>query len=93
MHTIWRHFRAIALAALIAGAADAQTVGTIVVAHGGDSIWNGLVKQGVAMVQASGPIEVSFLMGPEAARTRFQDAVSRLMTKGVAEIAVVPLGR
>ena len=43
------------------------------------------------MVQASGPIEVSFLMGPEAARTRFQDAVSRLMTKGVAEIAVVPL--
>jgi sirohydrochlorin cobaltochelatase len=91
MNTIWRHLRAIVVVGLISGNVEAQTVGTIVVAHGGDSVWNGLVKQGVAMVQRTGPIEVSFLMGPEAQRTRFQDAVSRLLNQGAKEIAVVPL--
>jgi sirohydrochlorin ferrochelatase len=43
------------------------------------------------MVKDAGPVEVSFLMGPEAATTRFQDAVGRLMNKGAEEIAVVPL--
>lgn len=91
MITVSRHLKAIIACSLIAGAANAQQVGTIVVAHGGDSLWNGLVKQGVAMVSADGPIEVSFLMGPEAAKTRFQDAVGRLTSKGVKEIVVVPL--
>jgi sirohydrochlorin cobaltochelatase len=91
MNKIWRHLRAIVVVGLISGNVEAQTVGTIVVAHGGDSVWNGLVKQGVAMVQRTGPIEVSFLMGPEAQRTRFQDAVSRLLNQGAKEIAVVPL--
>lgn len=71
--------------------AVAQTVGTVVVAHGGDSIWNALVREGVASVRSKGPIEVSFLMGPEATRTRFQDAVHRLVQKGATEIVTVPL--
>lgn len=91
MNKNWRHFQAIIAIAVIGGVSEAQTVGTIVVAHGGDSIWNGLVKQGVAMVLGAGPIEVSFLMGPEAATTRFQDALSRLTSKGAQQIAVVPL--
>lgn len=43
------------------------------------------------MVKSTGPVEVSFLMGPEAATTRFQDAVGRLTSKGAKEIVVVPL--
>ena len=91
MRKILRHFQAIVLLSIVTLAAGAQTTGTIVVAHGGDSLWNGLVKQGVAIVRDSGPIEVSFLMGPEAATTRFQDAVGRLQAKGVKQIVVVPL--
>lgn len=79
------------LGCVAANAARAQTVGTIVVAHGGDSIWNAHVREGVAKVQARGPVEVSFLMGPEASTTRFQDAVDKVVAKGAAEIVVVPL--
>ena len=43
------------------------------------------------MVRSDGPVEVSFLMGPEAARTRFQDAVKRLIDRGAKEVRVVPL--
>lgn len=68
-----------------------QDVGTIVVAHGGDSIWNGLVKEGVRGLKLAGPVELSFLMGPEAATTRFQDAVERLIARGAKEVSVVPL--
>jgi sirohydrochlorin ferrochelatase len=71
--------------------AGAQTVGTLVLAHGGDSIWNATVREGVARVRASGPVEVSFLMGPEARATRFQDAVAKLVARGATEIVAVPL--
>jgi sirohydrochlorin ferrochelatase len=71
--------------------ATSQSVGTIVVAHGGDSAWNALVRKGVSDAKVAGPIEVSFLMGPEAALTRFQDVVEKLVSRGVREVVAVPL--
>jgi sirohydrochlorin cobaltochelatase len=72
-------------------AAMAQTVGTIVVAHGGDSLWNATVQQSVASANTGGPVAMSFLMGPGAARARFQDVVATLEKQGVSQIVVVPL--
>jgi sirohydrochlorin cobaltochelatase len=69
----------------------AQQTGTIIVAHGGDSLWNSYVHQMSKQVSSGGPVAVSFLMGPEAASTRFQDAVAKLESAGVARIVVVPL--
>lgn len=68
----------------------APSVGTIVVAHGGDSLWNALVRSVAAEAQTGGPVEVSFLMGPGVAGARFQDAVGRLAGQGVSQIVVVP---
>ncbi len=83
----------IALAVLIHAPSlmAAQSIGTLIVAHGGDSTWNSLVRQTAGALSLSGPVEVSFLMGPEAQRTRFQDAAARLAQKGVREIVAVPL--
>lgn len=74
-----------------ASSSNAQTVGTLIVAHGGDSIWNALVRETAAQLRVAGPVEISFLMGPEASTTRFQDAVARLVQKGSKEIVAVPL--
>jgi sirohydrochlorin cobaltochelatase len=82
---------AITIAASLTTPLAAQTVGTIVIAHGGDSLWNATVRQSIAGARTGGPIEVSFLMGPEAARARFQHAVAKLERQGVSEIVVVPL--
>lgn len=68
-----------------------ERVGTIVIAHGGDSSWNAHVLDVVRRVRSSGPVEASFLMGPDAPRTRFQDVVARLQTQGVSRIVVVPM--
>jgi sirohydrochlorin ferrochelatase len=81
----------LAAAGPLSGQAAAHRVGTLVVAHGGDSTWNALVLAAANEAKAGGPVEVSFLMGPAAARTRFQDAVARLERQGVRAIAVVPL--
>lgn len=87
-------------AAVIAAAASlvvapvalaAQSIGTVVVAHGGDSVWNSLVREIVVKARTGGPTEVSFLMGPEASRTRFQDVVARLESGGASRVVVVPL--
>ncbi|MDH5234584.1 MAG: hypothetical protein OEW77_06460 [Gemmatimonadota bacterium] len=67
------------------------TVGTLVVAHGGDSTWNAAVLSTAGAAQTGGPVEVSFLMGPAASTTRFQDAVARLERAGSSAIVVVPL--
>jgi sirohydrochlorin cobaltochelatase len=90
--------RSLALFALILlvapGAIDAQVggrVGTIVIAHGGDSLWNEGVRNAAREARTGGPVEVSFLMGPDASRTRFQDAVARLSSTGVELIVVVPM--
>lgn len=82
---------ALAATSLLPSRTTAQSIGTIVVAHGGDSLWNTTVRQSVAGARTGGPVEVSFLMGPEAATARFQDAVARLEKAGVSQIVVVPL--
>lgn len=66
-------------------------VGTIVVAHGGDSLWNSHVIAAAKAVRTGGPVDVSFLMGPAAKTTRFQDVVARMEREGVSEIRVVPV--
>ncbi len=78
----------------VAGVGAAQTpskTGTIVVAHGGDSLWNYFVVSAAQAARTGGPVEVSFLMGAAAKQARFQDAVARLEKQGVAEIVVVPM--
>lgn len=66
-------------------------IGTVIVAHGGDSAWNARVLDVASSVRTGGPVEVSFLMGPDASRRRFQDAVKRLEADGVASVVVVPM--
>ncbi len=73
------------------GVAAGPRVGTIIIAHGADSMWNAQVADVAKQVRTGGPIEVSYLMGPGASTARFQDAVKRLEAKGVAEIVVVPM--
>lgn len=87
-------FRAAAAAALLlpaALAAQDAPVGTLILAHGGDRGWNDQVRTVAAEVRTGGPVEISFLMGPEAPAHRFQDAARRLADAGVREIVVVPL--
>lgn len=67
------------------------SVGTIVVAHGGDSLWNSQVEAAAAAARTGGPVRVSFLMGPGAARSRFQEVVTSLEAEGVDSIVVVPM--
>jgi sirohydrochlorin ferrochelatase len=71
-------------------ASQSGVVGTVVIAHGGDSLWNARVAEVARQAKTGGPVEVSFLMGPAAARTRFQDVVAGLEAKGVRSIVVVP---
>ncbi len=71
-------------------AAD-ETVGTIVIAHGGSEEWNAPVLRIAAAAPTGGPVEVSFLMGDGAKDYRFQDAVAKLIEKGAKRIVVVPL--
>jgi len=75
----------------LAFAQGAAKVGTIVIAHGGDSLWNAQVIDAATMARTGGPVEVSFLMGPAAQKTRFQDVVARLQRQGVSEIVLVPM--
>ena len=88
--------RAIVLAAgaalsLAPSAAVAQKVGIVVIAHGGDSVWNAHVHEVARQAKTGGPVEVSFLMGAGAKTARFQDAVARLEAQGVGQIVVVPM--
>lgn len=71
--------------------AQADIPGTLVVAHGADEEWNARVKAVVREVDTGGPVEISFLMGPAAAETRFQDAAQRLIDAGATHIVVVPV--
>lgn len=64
---------------------------TIVIAHGGDSIWNSHVIAAAKAARTGGPVEVSFLMGPAAKTHRFQDVAAKLEREGAKEIVVVPL--
>ncbi|MBL0940613.1 MAG: hypothetical protein IBJ03_17090 [Gemmatimonadaceae bacterium] len=72
-------------------APTAASVATIIVAHGGDSIWNSHVFDVARQAKTGGPVEVSFLMGPAAAQTRFQDVVAKLEKGGASRIVVIPM--
>ena len=76
---------------MLGGARAGAQRGTIVVAHGGDSLWNSHVLEAARSARTGGPVEVSFLMGPAAKTARFQDVVARLERAGAREIVVVPL--
>ncbi|MEK7402404.1 MAG: CbiX/SirB N-terminal domain-containing protein [Gemmatimonadota bacterium] len=78
---------ALAQAPVIASA----PIGTIVVAHGGDSLWNSLVLDAAKSARTGGPVEVAFLMGPGAKAAPFQSLVAKLERQGVSAIAIVPL--
>lgn len=100
MKTTYCRIAAPVAAALIATPAGAfaqstdasSPVGTIVIAHGAGEEWNAQVKTVVsAATGTGGPVEIAFLMGPEAPTYRFQDAVTRLAEAGVSEIVAVPL--
>lgn len=69
----------------------AAAIGTIVISHGGDSLWNAGVLEAARDAKTGGPVAVSFLMGPGARESRFQDVVARFEREGVARIVVVPL--
>src|SRR5690606_30935677 len=69
---------------------SAHRVGTVIIAHGGDSSWNAGVIDVARAVRTGGPVEVSFLMGPGAAKAPFQRAVERLVDQGATEVVVVP---
>jgi sirohydrochlorin cobaltochelatase len=71
--------------------AQGSKVGTVIVAHGADAAWNAQVEAVAAAARTGGPVAVSFLMGPGAKTTRFQDVVRTLAGSGVREIIVVPL--
>ncbi len=66
-------------------------VGTLIVAHGGGPAWDARVEAVAGQVRLPGPVAVSFLMGPGAARHRFQDAVAGLVARGAREVVVVPM--
>ena len=71
--------------------APARMIGTLIVAHGGGPEWNAGVDSVAAQVRLEGPVAVSFLMGPGAAKARFQDMVSELVRRGASEVVVVPM--
>ena len=60
-------------------------MGTLLVAHGASAEWNAQVEQLAAQAQLTGPLEICYIMGPGAASHLFQDAVARLVAKGVIE--------
>ena len=64
---------------------------TIVVAHGAEAEWNERVREIAELAEIGGPVEVAFLMGPEAEARPFQDVVAGLLEGGASEIVVVPL--
>ena len=88
-------FTAALAALLLISPAAAQdppaTVGTLIVAHGGGPAWDARVEAVAREVRVPGPVAVSFLMGPGAARHRFQDAVADLVRRGAREVVVVPM--
>lgn len=67
--------------------ASADT-GVLLLAHGGQAEWNARVKALAAKVNATKPTEVAFGM---ATRANLQQAVDRLVVRGVTEIVAVPL--
>jgi sirohydrochlorin ferrochelatase len=72
-------------------AQTARSIGTIVIAHGGEAEWNAEVERIARTANTGGPIELAYLMGPAAATHRFQDQVAKLVAQGATEVVIVPL--
>lgn len=70
---------------------NAQRVGTLIVAHGAGGGWDQQVYNVAAAVRTSGPVEVAFLMGPNAGKFRLQDQIAKLRGAGAERVVVVPL--
>lgn len=68
-----------------------RTVGTLLIAHGGEPSWNAEVERIARTARTDGPLELAYLMGPAAATHRFQDQVAKLAAHGVTDIVIVPL--
>jgi len=75
---------------LAASAQSAQQVGTLIVAHGGDSVWNAAVIRQTNDVQTGGPVRIALLMGEGAPAHRFQSVVDTLVAAGASTVVVVP---
>ena len=71
-----------------APAADRSPVGLLIMAHGGDPLWDNAVKDAVAPLRGAAPVEIAFGM---ADRASLQAGVRRLEERGVDRIAVVRL--
>ena len=87
---------ALALTALtlilpLSAQAQDESVGTVIIAHGGTEEWNAPVLELAHSVETGGPVEVSFLMGDGASDATFQNAVERLVQRGASRVVVVPL--
>lgn len=97
MHIRWRIIAALAAVTTMAevpAASRAQSpsaVGTLIVAHGAGDAWNSQVIALAHDSKTGGPVDVAFLMGPGAAKYRFQDAAQRLVAAGAHTIVVIPL--
>lgn len=69
-----------------------QGVGLLIVAHGADTTWNGLVAKVADQVSWEGPVELAFLMGDASPRGQgWNDALGRIEASGVSRVVVVPL--
>ncbi len=71
-----------------AGATPAQDLGVLVMAHGGDRVWNGEVSAMLEPLRRDYPLELAFGMADPAT---LQEAVAKLEGRGVRRIAVVRL--
>jgi hypothetical protein len=74
-------------AALVVRTASADP-GILLLAHGGSAEWNARVTELAAKVNETHPTEVAFGM---ATRATIQNAIDKLIARGVAEIVAVPL--
>lgn len=67
---------------------DPKAAGILLLAHGGKEAWNEEVAKLAAQVDRTMPAEVAFGM---ATKGSIQDAIDRLVKRGVREIIAVPL--
>lgn len=79
------------VSAVPAPLAEPGRAGVLVVAHGGQPVWNERVREVVAEAQLGQPVEVVFGMGMAAEVPAWQEAVRRLDAQGTERLVVVPL--
>ena len=76
------------LVAMLAASPASAESGILLLAHGGNAEWNARVTELAATVDQRRPTEVAFGM---ATRATIQNAVEKLVARGVTEIVAVPL--